>query len=456
LAETTGEYVRPQQKSTDGDIGQTFKESLKIPLGNLQYGQSRDVYLDFGLFFDPNSTITVDVDFNLVDGVRSDFHARKNILDTSSLPAEEIAYHISRSRICAFLSSLAPLSNEQHQAISAKNLPEKRVELETLISSISSLNHFDEASQSLLTDLAGPDPAGQIRLAISTDTYYNRWGKHYLPSLHNAYAKQICNSFKDAGPLQFGKHSPLFNRCRDRLDRAFDSLPAPKPSVVLKDVTGQPIKSRAIVMSSYHRKSNPCFTGDCVVRLGDVDGQIILQDVTPGISVWTPAGSRKVVSILRTNVQDEDMCILGTSRVTPFHPVCVQGKWVFPNDIAEKRTVYTGMIYSLLLEEDPEVNAHAVDIGGITAVTLGHGLTEMTNNGDVRAHPFLGSYEKVVQSLELLSIGPDGALVSGGMVRDKETGLACGFLKKRCGKVYDMGRSAVEHSFGHSLVAVEA
>jgi len=42
---------------------------------------------------------------------------------------------------------------------------------------------------------------------------------------------QVCNSFKDPGPLMYGKESPLFIKCRDRLDEAFDALPAPTGTV---------------------------------------------------------------------------------------------------------------------------------------------------------------------------------------------------------------------------------
>jgi hypothetical protein len=431
LAETTGEYVRKKKHdlTVDGEYHR-FQKTLKIPLGNLQYGQSRDILLEYGQEVDPASEISVNLEFKPVDGLKSAVSTARSIQQlTTILSPPEIAYHISRARICNFLSSLAPLKNEQHQHLSAKELPAKRAELETLITTISSIRYPDEGNQSLLTDLSGADPSGQISLAISTDTFYNRWGKHYLPSLHTAYVKQICNSFKDAGPLQFGKDSPLFIQCRDRLDRAFDSLPAPKPSVVVKDATGNPVK-KSVVMSHYHRASNPCFAGDCAVRLGDRNASIILKDLTPGTSLWTPAGSRKVVQIVRTSVRGQEMCLVGMCRVTPHHPVYVNEKWAFPLDIKEKRMLYTGMIYSILLERDKNVDAHAVEVGGVLAATLGHGLTDMSVTGNVRAHTFLGSYERVEKDLAKLPVGLDGVLVSRGMTRDIESGLVSGFLGK--------------------------
>jgi hypothetical protein len=82
----------------------------------------------------------------------------------------------------------------------------------------------------LMQDLVGPEPFGQVSLALSRVEYLTRWGQHYLPSLHGAHTRQACNSFKDPGPLQYGTDSPLFIRCRDALSSAFDDLPAPEPS----------------------------------------------------------------------------------------------------------------------------------------------------------------------------------------------------------------------------------
>jgi hypothetical protein len=445
LAETTGEYTRKEKQILNGGQQGGFHHTLDIPLGNLQYGQSREIFLVYGQDIDPSSEVYVGLEFNPESGERTTLRTSRHIQQTTTtLLPQEIAYHTLRAQICFFLSSLAPLNNEQHQHLPARELPSKRAELAALIASMASLSYLDEPNQSLLTDLAGADPAGQISLAISTDIFYNRWGKHYLLSLQNAYAKQTCNSFKDAGPLQFGKDSPLFIYCRDKLDRAFDSLPAPKPSGILKGVSSSPTDSRPIAMSSYHRRGNPCFAGDCTVKLGERKASIPLRDLTPGTILWTPTGNRKVAQIVRTSVRKYEMCVLGMCRITPYHPVFVDGQWVFPSDIAEKKTLYTGMIYSLLLEEDGNVDAHAIEVGGVVAVTLGHGLINKTNGGDTRAHPFLGNYKKVAESLAKLPIGLGGVLVSRGMTRDLTTGLGCGFLGKK-DAIKEMGSVEVDN-----------
>jgi hypothetical protein len=43
------------------------------------------------------------------------------------------------------------------------------------------------------------DVEGEITLSFLKVEWFNQWGYHYLPSLMNAYNKQICNNFKDFG-----------------------------------------------------------------------------------------------------------------------------------------------------------------------------------------------------------------------------------------------------------------
>ena len=43
------------------------------------------------------------------------------------------------------------------------------------------------------------DAEGQVKESISRQEWYNKWGKHYLPSLQKAHKFQVCNNFKDSG-----------------------------------------------------------------------------------------------------------------------------------------------------------------------------------------------------------------------------------------------------------------
>ncbi|KAG5937103.1 hypothetical protein E4U59_004611, partial [Claviceps monticola] len=146
-----------------------------------------------------------------------------NILQASkSLSTAELAYHESRAELCRFLSSLFPLGPDgEHHADLTKCESYKRT-LAELVANIPAQHFRDAKNISLMQDLNGPSPHGQISLAINNTAHLYKWGIHYLPSYMNAHSRQICNSFKDPGPLQYGAESPLFISCRDILNNAFD------------------------------------------------------------------------------------------------------------------------------------------------------------------------------------------------------------------------------------------
>ncbi len=450
--------------------------SLIINLGNLQYGQTRDIYLRCG---NPTSVIEKEATDNappLITVVMQHQHftttgyetaTHRSALDVfsqPSLPPAEVAYHISRSALVNFLSTFYPLdATSKHRPLSEmpSDLPDR---LSQLLTTLPAFNNPEFLAAhpgcgALLTDLCGTPTVpttppsswtGQIALATLNKDYYAKWGRHYLPSLAGAHARQICNTFKDAGPLQYGANSPLFKSCRDRLDAAFDSLPAPTPSRhVYTDhrrrssrgsagsshSTGKPSFS----MRSYNRAGNGCFAGFVRVALaGDRKGEEIpIDQLRRGMEVVTPRGGRKVVGILKMNLANAEMRAFGpvvggepTLVVTPWHPVRVQGTggWEFPRNLAGKKAKYTGPVYSVLLERDEDVDAHAILVGGMWGVAMGHGMTQAVGSRrDVRVHEFYGDYDRVLHALAKLPMRIPGIGVSGGLARDPETGLVSGF-----------------------------
>lgn len=463
LEETTGESVDKIKPGVLEGEGPDATMQLTIHLSNIQYGQSRDIYLrhanidtirnaaeagyETELTQEPPA-VNVSLNYQRLTSVVERVTATQTLLIPGpTLDPSITAYHDSRSRIVAFLSTLYPLrADEEHQAL--PTLPEDMASrLRALITSLP-VNQPGFASnatcQSLLHDLVGADsvpgsaPTGQIALALSTPEFYNRWGVHYLPSLAGAHARQACNSFKDPGPLQYGIGSPLFQACRDLLDAAFDALPAPKPS----RSTGY---KGTISMSSYNRSSNPCFAGCVSVALAGEGGMVRVGRLRAGMQVLTPKGARRVVAVLRTPVKREKMCLVGEGLlVTPWHPVKAEGQggWVFPKDVAKREVRYTGSIYSVLLQRDGDVDAHAIMVGGMWGVTLGHGLTGQETSGDVRAHQFLGSYDRVIKSLASLHRSRSGLVFGGGVQRNKQTGMVDGFRKASSMQVRDVAKMA--------------
>lgn len=216
----------------------------------------------------------------------------------------------------------------------------------------------------------------------------------------------------------------FFAQCRNALDRAFDTIPPPVQSCVSAATT------RNINMSRLNSRAGPCFTGSSKVTLAD-GRELPIRKLRRNEQVCTPVGSRRVAAVLKTMVRGIAMCKVGNLVVTPWHPVKIEDgmPWTFPVELlrdAEQPQVvlFSGPIYSVLLQPDCNIEAHILQIGSVWAVTLGHGLIR---GDDIRAHKFLGDYGKVKRALKRLQPGKDGVALSSGVKR--RDGLVCGFKK---------------------------
>jgi hypothetical protein len=398
--------------------------TLTFELDTLQYGQSRDIFFKYQdrSLLSPDSSILVRLEGRPVDGTALNIATHQQIC-VNEVSLATFAYHRSRAEICELLTSIFPLNSlEEHQVTTDMRLGELCAKVDCLANRIQSRSHKDVANMSLLEDLVGQNPSGQIRLALSTTDYFERWGKHYLLSVLNAHQKQICNSFKDTGPLQYGKNSPVFNQCRDVLDKAFDNLPPPAPSRPIKDNKGQQ-KSSRVDMRKYHRRDNPCFTGECRILMGNGQ-QLPVKDLKPDMEVKTRIGTAKVCAVVATKVKGAPISAIGRLRITPWHPILAGDLWTFPAYTCIRVQHYVGTVYSILLDRNANPDAHAVAVEGQWAATLGHGITK--SNGDARAHAFLGDYDAVVRSLNSLPV-MNGVLLCRGMRSNQDDGLVCGF-----------------------------
>ncbi|RGP63859.1 inter-alpha-trypsin inhibitor heavy chain h3 [Fusarium longipes] len=448
--ETTGASVEQKPVEFADDSEDSLAE-LTLTLGNLQFGQSRDLFLGLNnakeivtlsqrdptrsfvqaylTYVKPGNCLksrkvleaTMSKDATFIPMAT----AQRSVLDFSDVPASEVAYHESRSLICNFISSMFIIQRDGERSV-APDMKHKHDELKTLVEKLPAKDFEDEKNKSLMLDVAVEEPKGQVSMAIENKEYFRRWGCHFLPSLLNAHTRQVCNSFKDPGPLQYGTDSPLFISCRDSLDQIFDNLPVPEPSCVpVASVGGgyRPTSSLPVSMSAYRNSSGVCFAASTEVTLAS--GRVVqMRKLRRGMKVRTPSGSRRVAIVLKTPVEQEVLCRVGDILVTPWHPISLDGKrWDFPANAATAIVMYTGCIYSILLERDANVAAHAIRVGDMWGVTLGHGLT---SGNDVRAHSFFGDYNSVGKSLLGLNRRSNGVVIGNGVERN-EGGRVMGF-----------------------------
>ena len=461
----------------------TKNGDTRFQLGNLQYGQSRDLILDLdrsAASGDVNITARLTLQMPIL-GSSDEINqpiitAGATTATKSRLPQAYTSYHLYRSELCSLLSQFTPLSQStnEHTILNAytesSTFSSLKDSLHLLASTIRSSPHATDPNiASLLLDICGADPAGQITKALQTgelgldshefpdktdknphsiantkhfarycaasekSNYYARWGQHYLPSLLHAHARQLCNTFKDPGPLRYGVDAPLFVKCRDELDAAFDALPAPKPS----RAAGEGGYTR-VRMGRFHAAGNPCWSGGSEVRLAE-GARVRVDGLRNGMRVWTPRGQRTVVGLLRTRFvgvsgeagEEGVLCRVGKLWVTPWHPVCLEGvsdweegAWVFPQYFSEEVKACEEDVFSILLEKDDDPQAHCVEVAGIKSATLGHGLLGVWE--DVRAHEFFGDRNKVMVEMLRLPVDEMGRRVTSGVKRGCD-GMVDGF-----------------------------
>ncbi|KAL2889813.1 von Willebrand factor type A domain-containing protein [Ceratocystis lukuohia] len=206
-----------------------------------------------------------------------------------------------------------------------------------------------------------------------------------------------------------------------------------------------------------------CFASSSLVTLAS-GNKLPLRHLRRGMRVQTPRGPRRVAALVMTTVHDHPVCDLHSVLVTAWHPVSREAQsWHFPRMVARGHGRYTGRMCSVLLEKDADPRAHAIWVSpaahgsvrpansvpqaphsarmpgevapgvdaqqaevGFWGVTLGHGVRKPSRY-DVRAHPFFGNHAAVVCNLVSLGVGDGGVVLSGGLVKDRMTGLVTAF-----------------------------
>ncbi|EUC67097.1 U-box protein [Rhizoctonia solani AG-3 Rhs1AP] len=405
-----------------------------IRLGDLQYGQSRDVVilLPSGCFGSA-AIHTVNISAKYSPHTHSDREFPSLTTESLQLNHEVgnsviLQHHAYRlSFICAISKIFLGLKK------TSTTCPVTKSEFEQSISNYlnnSTLKRY-EPSQALTTDITS-----QVILGLEPE-HWNRWGMHYLPSLARSHQRQQCLNFKDEGLQVYGRDSTIFISTRDRIDQTFDSLPPPKPSLKDRAVYRPGSNSAATyspvaTMAMYRSCSAPCFAGWCYVDTEN--GRTRVSDLRRGTLVRTPNGASRVAAVLKTICSGRimDLCTVGQLAITPWHPMHHNGSWVFPAQICEPKLLPCDYVYSILLEPSLDSESHSVRIEGMWCVTLGHGCID-----PVRAHPFLGDYARVVESLSQLEgyYDEDGVIFCAGVARDNFTNMVCGFRHLKTNKL---------------------
>jgi len=265
------------------------------------------------------------------------------------------------------------------------------------------------------------DVQGQVSEAISSDEWWTRWGRHFLPSLAGAHLLQQCNNFKDPGIQEYG--GPLFNKIRDEVETLFSSIPPPEPTLPIHAGGGNaaPLAN----MNVYYNYSGGCFDSNGKVTMKDMNEKLV-KDLVKGDKVRTSNGnSAEIVAVVKMNCPEGQASLVeleGGLRITAYHPVRISQQWQFPCNISSAKTVPCEAVYAFVLNKESE---HCMIINGVECVTLGHNYQE-----DIVRHAFFGS-DLVLNELKKINGWENGLIEFANMatcfVRDTKTNVVCGF-----------------------------
>lgn len=404
-----------------------------LNIGSCRLNSSRQVIIDPKNDFQNRSIESIEIYYtNPITFVTNDTKFEKNqIEENESFDFEYLNANVRKKFVNILLNSLKTKNSQ---------------ELKVFIENLENLQNKTKLVDDILTDAKG-----QGLEALSRDDWFQKWGRHYLPSLAIAHDLQICNNFKDKGVQNYT--SELFENMREKIDEIFNNIPAPKPSLRNTSNNTKILQN----MSSYNTTGNGCFAGECFVYImkSDTKNKVQIKDVKIGDlilsqnNVWA-----KVTHILKTKLQKPvDMIVVNSDNnyvnnidnadnaddtdntdniykkcvLTPWHPIYnhTTKLWEFPQEssLLKQHILYDGeAMYDFVLE-----NNNSVNVGGVNCITLGHNLGIGTDNC-VCSHPYFGT-QAVIDDLNLLGDNGYVTITQDYFQRDPNTNKICRIKK---------------------------
>ncbi|AYV76622.1 MAG: putative von willebrand factor type A domain protein [Terrestrivirus sp.] len=363
-----------------------------VPLGNIQFGQPKN-------FIVPLAVTGFNNDTKL--DIKLSYFSPKLQKKDQLLIEFDIHNTMSDKGLVLTHRVRNELANVVEQAIKEHLDHTNKITIKTYVDTIyktiqvltqNNVNNYNNKYIAYLNDLL-KDVNGQITEALSRPDYYERWGRHYLPSIVDAHMNQVCKNFKDPGIQHFG--GTLFNEVRDKIDDIFNNIPAPTPSIKVSESAYQSgAYTRVASMATYNTASNGCFYFMCPVEMADGTTKPIYH-IKKGDYVKTNGNTTAQVLYV-TQIPNERLGkfvqVAPRLNITAWHPVKLNGSWVFPASVGESREMYGVAMYNLVLS-----NGHTVFVDGIECVTLGHGFTD----NDVVKHEYFGT-QRVIDDIKKL------------------------------------------------------
>lgn len=401
-----------------------------VDLGTVQLEQSRDIIMN--LMIPEGAEVEYYISYKIggkyFETNRSSILSNNNIPDNINIRSNIIRYFAVEELLKAIISKnvVSYSSNYESNSVSGPKHIQNIIEFaNSMRFGTEPEDNFTSALKESLADQIGKALSDRIEHA----EYFKKWGEYYLNQFISCLNRQIRPNHRDQGVAIFANDK--FNNIMEMASEIFDNIEAPIPSLLRNSSSNnssviQP--QRVATMNEYNSRnlSNPCFHGECLIRMEDNSLKKVNMLEKNDI-VWTPNGPAKLICLLQTNIKPWaggsgmcDMVELSRSQeedslyITPYHPVFIDNSWKFPININQAIPTKCDAIYSILLEEH-----HVVEINGIQCICLAHNM----NNG-ILEHNYYGT-NKVVNDMKIMPGWYEGRIILNGdcVIRDPQTNL---------------------------------
>jgi len=261
--------------------------------------------------------------------------------------------------------------------LNTKDFKKTAKEVKKLFDEINKIPEKTEFMKNILIDLIDKDPNhGQVEKAFSKE-YYEKWGLNYLLSFLRFHIVEQCGNFKDQSLKNYASND--FEEMRKIGNKIFVNLPPPE-----NDCGGKNIDS-ANFQNIFYNAYGGCFNGDAIVELKN--GKKKVKNIKKGDILSNGA----IVECLIENKINKYENVVNINNVyfSLYHPIEINGEWVFPCEHFKVTKKYIDCWYNLVLK-----NKHEVVLNGVKAITLGHNRKE-----GILKHPYFGT-NKVIDALK--------------------------------------------------------
>lgn len=287
-------------------------------------------------------------------------------------------------------------------------------------------------AEHLMTEIKGDGQVVMGTLATLTNgqSYWTRWGRHYIPAYLRAHELQQRMNFKDSALQRYG--SKNFEQIQTIGDHVFGTVDPFEPTGTMKDQYSRyarsvspTVRSRAAPtrgmgspMMSLTQSLGGCWAPGSQIKMADGSRKAI-ENVRRGDQVWTIAGRALVEYALEigTKQSQQPMVHLGDLLITPWHPVLDKMVWRYPADLGTVIYCEVSKVYNLILDR-----GHIVDISGVLTVTLGHGF-----RGKTIEHDFFGNKELIIYDLASQPGFSEGRPIYNDLKAKKSDGVIVGW-----------------------------